>query len=200
MSARKLTAPAADLAATGLSADRVRGTRDYLPAEAEKHAYVESSFAQVAKRNRFREIRTPVLEKAQVFDRTLGDTSDIVTKEMFRFSDDAHEVVLRPENTAGVVRALVASGLTSQTDDRYYYCGPMFRQEEPQRGRYRQFHQFGVELIGLCTDFAALLLKRSLQAGTIPMRMSNALSWALARSNPFIFCRQPRSVLCLSPE
>ncbi len=92
---------------------------------------------------------TPIFEDTRVFARTLGETSDVVTKEMYSFTDRGGEAVtLRPEGTAGVCRALVSNGLTQTLPQKVFYAGPMFRYERPQKGRYRQFHQIGVELIG----------------------------------------------------
>ena len=97
----------------------------------------------------FDEWATPIFEETRVFARTLGDTSDVVTKEMYTFEDRGGDsVTLRPENTAGVCRALVSNGLTQSLPQKVFYAGPMFRYERPQKGRYRQFHQIGAELIG----------------------------------------------------
>ena len=98
----------------------------------------------------FTEISTPVLEFTEVFSRPIGETSDIVTKEMYTFKDrGGEEVTLRPENTAGVVRAILSNGLVQSAPLKFFYDGPMFRYERPQKGRFRQFHQIGVELIGV---------------------------------------------------
>jgi histidyl-tRNA synthetase len=92
---------------------------------------------------------TPIFEDTRVFARTLGETSDVVTKEMYTFDDRGGDnLTLRPENTAGVCRALVTNGLTQSLPQKVFYAGPMFRYERPQKGRYRQFHQIGIELIG----------------------------------------------------
>jgi histidyl-tRNA synthetase len=97
----------------------------------------------------FDEWATPVFESTAVFARTLGETSDVVTKEMYTFEDRGGDsVTLRPEGTAGVCRALVSNGLTQSLPQKVFYAGPMFRYERPQKGRYRQFHQIGLELIG----------------------------------------------------
>ena len=93
---------------------------------------------------------TPIFEETRVFAPTLGDTSDVVTKEMYTFDDRGGDsVTLRPENTAGVCRALLSNGLTQSLPQKVFYAGPMFRYERPQKGRYRQFHQIGAELIGV---------------------------------------------------
>src|SRR5215468_9666205 len=104
----------------------------------------------VAERYGYLEMATPIFEFSEVFQRTLGDTSDIVTKEMYSFTDRGGEqLTLRPENTAGVARALMSNGLAQHLPLKYFYSGPMFRAERPAKGRYRQFHQTGVELLGI---------------------------------------------------
>lgn len=128
----------------------VRGTRDILPEEARGMRRVEESARAVAERFGYEEIATPIFEFSDVFKRTLGDTSDIVTKEMYTFSDKGgDEITLRPEGTAGVARMLISGGLAQNLPLKYFYHGPMFRYERPQKGRYRQFHQIGVELLGV---------------------------------------------------
>lgn len=112
-------------------------------------AVVETA-RQHAVRFGYEEIATPILEFTEVFKRPIGETTDIVMKEMYSFADKGgEEVTLRPENTAGVVRAVIANGLTQTLPLRFFYHGPMFRYERPQKGRFRQFHQIGVELIGV---------------------------------------------------
>jgi histidyl-tRNA synthetase len=103
----------------------------------------------IASRYGYSEIATPIFEFTEVFSRTLGETSDIVTKEMYTFETKGGEsITLRPEGTAGVARAFISGGLAQQTPLKFFYSGPMFRHERPQKGRQRQFHQIGVELIG----------------------------------------------------
>ena len=127
----------------------VRGTHDLLPEAMRAHRHVVDTAASVALCYGFEEISTPVFEFTNVFSRTLGDTSDVVTKEMYTFEDKGGEqITLRPENTAGVARAFISHGLAQQAPVKYFYAGPMFRYERPQKGRQRQFHQIGVELIG----------------------------------------------------
>ncbi len=100
----------------------------------------------------FAEIATPIFEFTEVFARPIGEHTDIVSKEMYTFTDrGGEEVTLRPENTAGVVRAVLSNGLTQSTPLKFFYSGPMFRYERPQKGRFRQFHQIGVELLGVAT-------------------------------------------------
>ena len=126
-----------------------RGTHDLLGDEARRHRHVAETGRAIAGRYGYGEIATPIFEFTEVFQRTLGETSDIVTKEMYTFEDRGGDrVTLRPENTAGVVRAVITGGLTQELPQKFYYHGPMFRYERPQKGRLRQFHQIGVELIG----------------------------------------------------
>lgn len=128
----------------------VRGTHDILPDTMRRHRHVEETFREVAGRYGFQEMATPIFEFTDVFARTLGDTSDIVTKEMYTFQDRSEDsLTLRPEGTAGVVRAFISNGLTNQLPVKAFYRGPMFRYERPQKGRQRQFHQVGVELLGV---------------------------------------------------
>jgi histidyl-tRNA synthetase len=128
----------------------VRGTRDILAEEARRFRRVEDEGRAVAARYGFAEIATPVFEFAEVFERTLGETSDIVTKEMYTFTDKGGDrITLRPEGTAGIARAVISGGLAQEAPLKLFYAGPMFRYERPQKGRYRQFHQIGVELIGV---------------------------------------------------
>lgn len=133
----------------------VRGTRDILPDENRRRRFVEHVAFDHASRYGFGEISTPVFEFTEVFARTLGDSSDIVTKEMYTFADRGGDsITLRPENTAGVARAFISNGLTQHVPLKLFYRGPMFRYERPQKGRYRQFHQVGVELIGVAEPLA----------------------------------------------
>jgi histidyl-tRNA synthetase len=127
----------------------VRGTRDLIGEEQRRHHHVIETARRVAATYGFDEWATPVFENTAVFARTLGETSDVVTKEMYTFDDRGGDsVTLRPEGTAGVCRALVSNGLTQSLPQKVFYAGPMFRYERPQKGRYRQFHQIGLELIG----------------------------------------------------
>ena len=127
----------------------VRGTRDLLGEDHRRHAHVVGTARRIAGLYGFDEWATPIFEDTSVFSRTLGETSDVVSKEMYSFTDRGGEsVTLRPEGTAGVCRALVSNGLTQSLPQRVFYAGPMFRYERPQKGRYRQFHQIGAELIG----------------------------------------------------
>lgn len=128
----------------------VRGTHDLLPEAMRGHRHVVETARRMVELYGYEEIATPIFEFSQVFQRTLGEASDIVTKEMYSFTDKGGDsITLRPENTASVARCFISEGLTQQTPVRFFYAGPMFRHERPQKGRQRQFHQIGVELIGL---------------------------------------------------
>jgi histidyl-tRNA synthetase len=128
----------------------VRGTQDLLPEAARRHRRVIESARAVAELYGFAEMATPIFEFTEVFARPIGEHTDIVAKEMYTFTDrGGEEVTLRPENTAGVVRAVISNGLAQSVPLKFFYSGPMFRYERPQKGRFRQFHQFGVELIGV---------------------------------------------------
>ncbi|MBB6729370.1 histidine--tRNA ligase [Cohnella zeiphila] len=126
------------------------GTQDALPGIAETWQFVERTARDLCRRFHFREIRTPIFETTELYRRGVGETTDIVEKEMYTFEDRGkRSMTLRPEGTAGVVRAYVENKLYGEPDlAKLYYIGPMFRYERAQAGRYRQFHQFGVEAIG----------------------------------------------------
>jgi histidyl-tRNA synthetase len=127
-----------------------RGTQDLLPEPMRRHRHVVETARQVGLRYGFEEMATPVFEFTEVFARPIGETTDIVSKEMYTFTDrGGEEVTLRPENTAGVVRAVLSNGLVQHAPLKFFYAGPMFRYERPQKGRFRQFHQIGVELLGV---------------------------------------------------
>src|SRR5258708_3751704 len=127
-----------------------RGTQDLLPEMARRHRRVSDTARDVAELYGFAEMATPILEFTEVFARPIGEHTDIVAKEMYTFTDrGGEEVTLRPENTAGVVRAVISNGLAQSVPLKFFYSGPMFRYERPQKGRFRQFHQIGVELIGI---------------------------------------------------
>lgn len=128
----------------------VRGTHDLLPDEARRARHVVDTGRGIAERYGYEEAATPIFEFSEVFARTLGETSDIVTKEMYTFTDKGgDEITLRPEGTAGIARALISGGLSQNLPLKFFYAGPMFRYERPQKGRLRQFHQIGVELLGV---------------------------------------------------
>lgn len=127
-----------------------RGTNDFLPGEVEKWQYLEGLIRELFANYNYKEIRTPIFEHTELFLRSVGETSDIVSKEMYSFEDKGlRHITLRPEGTAGTVRAFVENKLFSQSlPVKLYYIGPMFRYDQPQAGRYRQFHQFGAEVLG----------------------------------------------------
>ena len=128
----------------------VRGTHDLLPADMRRHRRVIDVAREMAERYGYQEIVTPVFEFTEVFKRTLGETSDIVTKEMYSFTvGEGEQITLRPEATAGVARALISGGLFQHLPLKFFYHGPMFRHARPQKGRQRQFHQIDIELLGV---------------------------------------------------
>ena len=128
----------------------IRGMNDCLPTESGLWQYVESSIRQVVASYGYQEIRTPIVESTDLFKRSIGEVTDIVEKEMYTFADrNSDSLTLRPEGTASVVRAGNEHGLLYNQQQRLWYLGPMFRHERPQKGRYRQFNQFGVEVFGL---------------------------------------------------
>lgn len=126
------------------------GTQDILPGQSELWQLVEHKARDLCRRYNYREIRTPIFETTELFNRGVGETTDIVEKEMYTFEDRGkRSMTLRPEGTAGTVRAYVENKLYGEPDvSKLYYIGPMFRYERAQAGRYRQFHQFGVEAFG----------------------------------------------------
>lgn len=132
------------------SIQALRGTRDILPGEIGYWQQVESIARSILSRAAYQEIRTPLFEQTALFERGIGEATDVVGKEMYTFKDRGdRSVTLRPEGTAGVVRAFIEHGLAAQGGvQRLWYAGPMFRYERPQAGRQRQFHQIGVELLG----------------------------------------------------
>ncbi|CAN0413802.1 unnamed protein product, partial [Discosporangium mesarthrocarpum] len=128
----------------------VRGTHDLFGDEARRHLHIADTARRVAGLYGFAPAATPIFEFTDVFQRTLGETSDIVTKEMYTFTDKGGDsLTLRPEGTAGIARAVISGGLQNELPLKCFYDGPMFRHERPQKGRLRQFHQIGVELIGV---------------------------------------------------
>ena len=166
----------------------VRGMNDILPPETVAWQNLESAFRAVLALYGCAEIRLPIVEQSALFARAIGDVTDIVQKEMYTFADrNGDSLTLRPEGTAGVVRALIEhGGLRGQTP-RLYYLGPMFRHERPQRGRYRQFHQLGVEFFGIASASAdaeiIALSARLLHAAAVPARLQlNSLGTPQSRA------------------
>lgn len=146
----------------------VRGTRDLLPELKQSFRQIEEIAYKTAKNYGFKEVETPIFEFSDVFHRSLGETSDAVSKETYTFIDRGGDsITLRPEGTAGIARSFVSEGLAQYAPLKLYYYGPMFRYERPQKGRYRQFYQFGVEVLGLesaiadveCLDLAWTIIK-----------------------------------------
>ncbi|MFT4862609.1 MAG: histidyl-tRNA synthetase [Pseudohongiellaceae bacterium] len=128
----------------------IRGMNDILPAQILTWQYLEEAFKRVVSRYAYQEIRFPIVEQTQLFKRSIGEVTDIVEKEMYSFDDrNGDNLSLRPEGTAVCVRAADQHGLLYNQQQRLWYHGPMFRHERPQKGRYRQFHQFGVEAFGM---------------------------------------------------
>src|SRR3954453_12385953 len=184
-----------------------RGTHDLLGGDARRHRHVADTAHAVSEGYGYGEIATPIFEFTEVFQRTLGETSDIVTKEMYTFEDRGGDrITLRPENTAGVVRAVITGGLTQELPLRFAYAGPMFRYERPQKGRLRQFHQIGIELIGAAEPLADVEViaigARLLQALGISAKVTlelNSLgdpaSRAAYREKLVVYLEQSRSEL-----
>lgn len=132
-----------------------KGTKDILPQDVEQWQNLESKALDVFSRAGFKEIRTPIFEATELFARGVGDTTDIVNKEMYTFEKSERSLTLRPENTAGVVRAYIENGMHRLSAPvKLWYKGPMFRYERPQAGRQRQFHQVGVEMFGIAEPTA----------------------------------------------
>ena len=129
----------------------IKGMNDILPPDSSSWKELENKILSVIKSYGFQYIQTPILESTELFKRTLGSETDIVSKEMYSFIDDLNNdyLSLRPEGTASVVRSCIQHSLTYDQSPKFFYTGPMFRHERPQKGRSRQFHQIGVEAIGL---------------------------------------------------
>ncbi len=128
----------------------IRGMHDILPADMPAWNQLEDEYRRLVESYGYRQIRTPIVEKTALFARSIGEVTDIVEKEMYSFEDrNGDNLSLRPENTASIVRAGIQGGLLQDQQQRFWYCGPMFRHERPQKGRYRQFHQLGAEAFGI---------------------------------------------------
>jgi len=128
----------------------IRGFNDILPQDTYKCHYVENAIKSILNEYNYAEIRLPILEKSDLFHRSVGESSDIVSKETYDFCDRSGEnITMRPEGTAGCVRSVVENGMLRGQIQKLWYLGPMFRYERPQKGRYRQFYQLGVEIYGL---------------------------------------------------
>ncbi len=132
------------------SINAIRGMNDIIPESSYKWQFVENSFKELIASYGYQEIRMPIVEKTDLFKRSIGEVTDIVEKEMYTFEDrNGDSLTLRPEGTASCVRACIENALIYNQQQRLWYYGPMFRHERPQRGRYRQFFQFGVEVFGI---------------------------------------------------
>jgi histidyl-tRNA synthetase len=138
----------------------IRGMHDILPTDMPVWNQLEDSYRSLVESYGYRQIRTPIVEKSALFSRSIGEVTDIVEKEMYSFTDrNGDSLSLRPENTASVVRAGLEHGLLNDQQHRLWYCGPMFRHERPQKGRYRQFYQLGAETFGMAgADIEAELI------------------------------------------
>ena len=129
-----------------------RGTKDILPSDIQAWRYLEATMREICAQYCYQEIRTPIFEHTELFLRGIGDTTDVVEKEMYTFNDrGGRSITLRPENTASVVRSYVENKMYAEANNatKLFYIGPMFRYDRPQAGRYRQFHQFGIEALGV---------------------------------------------------
>jgi len=168
----------------------IRGMNDLLPGDSAVWQYVEATVADILQRYAYQEIRFPILESTDLFKRSIGEVTDIVEKEMYTFDDrNGESVTLRPEGTASCVRACEEHGLLYNQTQRLWYRGPMFRYERPQKGRYRQFHQIGVETFGMDgpdIDAEVLLLSarilRELGAASFVSLQVNSLGDAGSRA------------------
>ncbi|WP_019423644.1 histidine--tRNA ligase [Paenibacillus sp. OSY-SE] len=184
------------------------GTQDLLPGTVETWQTIERKARDLCQRFNYKEIRTPVFEQTELFVRGVGETTDIVEKEMYTFKDKGdRSMTLRPENTAGVVRSYVENKLYGEPDvTKLYYMGPMFRYERPQAGRYRQFHQFGVEAFGsvapsLDAEIIALGYQFMKDVGLSGVRVEinsigNAPSRAAYRQHLLDFLTPMKETLC----
>ncbi len=134
----------------------IKGTKDVLPKDVHKNQYIEATALDIAEKFGYKEIRTPMFEHTELFQRGVGDTTDVVQKEMYTFDDKAgRSITLRPEGTAGAVRSYLENGLCNEAlPQKVCYIGPCFRYEKPQAGRLREFHQFGVECFGTSSPLA----------------------------------------------
>ncbi len=159
----------------------VRGTRDILPEGMRRHRAVVDTARRVAAQYGYHEMATPVFEFTDIFRRTLGETSDVVTKEMYTFPvrEEGDSVTLRPEATAGVARAFISNGLQQQVPVKVFYTGPMFRHERPQKGRLRQFHQVDIELLGVAQPLGDVEIIALAQQFLADIGLSDAITLEL---------------------
>ena len=129
----------------------IRGMNDCSPTESPLWQWIEGQVRQILSSYGYSEVRIPIVESTPLFARAIGEVTDVVSKEMYTFWDNDEQLTLRPEGTAGCVRAAIEHGCIYNNEQRLWYMGPMFRHERPQKGRYRQFHQAGVEVFGIAT-------------------------------------------------
>ena len=129
----------------------IRGMNDCSPTESPLWQWIEGQIRQILSSYGYSEVRMPIVESTPLFARAIGEVTDVVSKEMYTFWDNDEQLTLRPEGTAGCVRAAIEHGWIYNNEQRLWYMGPMFRHERPQKGRYRQFHQAGVEVFGIAT-------------------------------------------------
>ena len=168
----------------------VRGMNDLLPADAAQWAHLEQVLRDLTRAYGYEFLRTPIVEATAVFQRGIGEVTDIVEKEMYSFEDrlNGEQLTLRPEGTAALVRCVIENNLLYEGPKRLWYTGPMFRHERPQRGRYRQFHQFGIEALGFAgpdIDAEIILMGQRLwdELGLIGVRLEiNSLGQAHERA------------------
>ena len=168
----------------------VRGMNDLLPADAAQWAHLEQVLRDLTRAYGYEFLRTPIVEATAVFQRGIGEVTDIVEKEMYSFEDrlNGEQLTLRPEGTAALVRSVIENNLLYEAPKRLWYTGPMFRHERPQRGRYRQFHQFGIEALGFAgpdIDVEIILMGQRLwdELGLIGVRLEiNSLGQAHERA------------------
>ena len=143
----------------------IRGMNDCSPTESPLWQWIEGQVRQILSSYGYSEVRMPIVESTPLFARAIGEVTDVVSKEMYTFWDNDEQLTLRPEGTAGCVRAAIEHGWIYNNEQRLWYMGPMFRHERPQKGRYRQFHQAGVEVFGIATpeiDAELIILTASL--------------------------------------
>src|SRR3989441_9447360 len=190
----------------------IRGTRDLLPPETALWNFVEAAARDVFHAYNFQEIRTPIFEETQLFARSVGEETDIVSKEMYTWDDrgrgqseKGQSLTLRPENTAGVVRAYVEHKLWDRGLNKLYYIGPQFRRERPQKGRYRQFYQIGAETIGPSSGssespardagvlelLATLVDRRGITAVTLPLKFIASANYPAKNKSSFAHTHAP---------
>lgn len=189
-----------------MSIQRPKGTQDIIPGTVEKWQFLEEQIRKICSEYGYKEIRTPVFEATELFQRGVGETTDIVNKEMYTFIDKGQRsITLRPEGTASVCRAYTENKLYAlQQPVKMYYLGPMFRYEKSQAGRFRQFHQFGAEVLGgedpLVDAEIICLIWDFLVESALRDSWLRSIPWAVRRAGLSIglgcrsFCRNARMI------